>query len=170
MINELDFEMFDVGMYGGSFNPLHNGHIKCINKALFLCKELHIIIGETPNMDDVDIDTKLSWFYTVFNSKKEKLVFHTLYDDRTDKTEYTLEKWKRDSKIIKEMIGKPIDAVFCGMDYRYKDPNPYKLCYPGQTIIYFGRGDHISSSEFRKNPEEHKDWVPEIVYKSYERE
>lgn len=59
-----------VGMYGSSFNPLHSGHIKCIRKALFLCNELHIIIGDIPNMDDVAIETKLFWFENILNIKK----------------------------------------------------------------------------------------------------
>ena len=53
---------YKVGMYGGSFNPVHNGHIKCIKKALTVCDELHLIIGYLPNRDDFSIEIKLSWF------------------------------------------------------------------------------------------------------------
>ena len=51
--------MYRVGMIGGSYNPLHNGHVKAIKKALTMVQELHIIIGDIPNMDDVGIQTKL---------------------------------------------------------------------------------------------------------------
>ena len=37
--------MHEVGMYGGSFNPLHLGHVNNIIKAASICKELYIIIS-----------------------------------------------------------------------------------------------------------------------------
>ena len=159
---------YKVGMYGGSFNPLHNGHIKCTQKMLELCDEIHIIIGDIPNMDDFPVDIKLKWFQETFKDEKERVILHTLYDDRTKKSEYTLDKWLSDSVKIKEMIGKPIDVVFAGADYKNREDNPYPLCYPTQDIIYINRDDdHISSTEFRSDIEAHKDWVPDIVYLSY---
>lgn len=161
-------EHYKVGMYGGSFNPLHNGHIKCIRQALCCCDELHIIIGDIPNMDDVDIDKKFEWFRQVFTAEKDRVVLHSLFNSRKSKSEYTLENWVADSLIIKEMIGKPIDVVFCGSDYEKRPDNPYLICYPSQDIVYFERDDDkISSSEYRKNINLHKDWVPEIVQRSY---
>ena len=37
--------MYQVGMYGGSFNPLHMGHVDCILKAAGMCKELYIVLS-----------------------------------------------------------------------------------------------------------------------------
>lgn len=64
------------------------------------------------------------------------------------------------------MIGKPIDVVFCGSDYNRLD-NPYKICYKEQKIVYVDRSDGISSTEFKKDIKAHKNWVPEVVYKTY---
>lgn len=154
-------------MYGGSFNPIHNGHVKCIKMALDMCEELHIIIGDIPNMDDVSIETKMMWFKDVFHEFGDRIILHSLSDDRRDKSDYTLDKWIVDSIKIKNMIGKKLDVVFCGSDYEKRQDNPYLICYPDQKIVYFDREDQISSSEFKMDIESHKDWVPDIVYETY---
>lgn len=155
-----------IGMYGGSFNPLHNGHVKCIQKALGLCDELHLIVGNLPNRDVIPYADKEKWFTELFS--EFPVIIHKFTDESSTKEEYTLKKWVQDAEEIKKMIGVPIDIVFCGGDYQRKD-NPYMLCYPDSEIIYFDREDNISSSEFRKNIELHKNWVPQCVYETYQK-
>ena len=156
---------FKVGMYGGSLNPIHNGHIKCIKKALDECEELHLIVGHLPNRDDFPIETKLGWIKQIFKDY-DNLYIHVLTDDSKEKSEYTLDKWISDSNKIKEMIGKHIDVVFCGADYNRED-TPYKVCYPDSKLYFFDRGDNISSSRFKTDPDKYKNDVPECVYKFY---
>ena len=36
---------YKVGMYGGSFDPLHVGHIHDIIKAASMCEELYVMIS-----------------------------------------------------------------------------------------------------------------------------
>lgn len=156
---------YKVGMYGGSFNPIHNGHIKCIKKALEKVDELHLIIGNLPNRDDFDIDTKLSWFREIFKDNKN-VYLHILTDDSKEKKEYTLDLWIEDSIKIKNMIGKHIDVVFCGADYNRED-NPYMECYKDSVIEYLDRGDNISSSRFKTDIDKYKKDVPLCVYNSY---
>ena len=153
-----------IGMYGGSFNPLHNGHVKCIRKALSMCDELHLVVGDLPNRDIFNFYEKVSWLVEIFHD--ESIIIHRCVDDSMEKQEYTLDKWISDSVRIKKLIGKPIDIVFCGADYNRPD-NPYIICYPDSKIAYFDREDQISSSEFLKDPEAHKDWVPDCVYRSF---
>ena len=156
---------YKVGMYGGSLNPIHNGHVKCIKKALSMCDELHLIIGNLLNRDDFPIEVKLSWIKEIFKDY-DNLYIHVLVDTSKEKVNYTLDKWIEDSKIIKDAIGKPIDIVFCGADYNRED-SPYKVCYPESKLYFFDRGDNISSSRFKTNPDMYKDDVPECVYNSY---
>ncbi len=152
---------YQVGMYGGSFNPIHNGHVKCILKALEECEELHLIVGVLPNRDVTDFVTKKSFFENIFQDYPN-IVIHYFIDETKDKKNYGLDKWLEDSEKIKKMIGKKIDVVFCGNDYNNEN-NPYCLCYPDRDIIYFERSDQISSSRFRKNPLKYSDDVPKIV-------
>ena len=51
---------YKVGMYGGSFDPLHIGHINNIVRAAAMCEELYIVISwavgresTSPNCDIV---------------------------------------------------------------------------------------------------------------------
>ena len=155
--------MARIGMIGGSYNPLHNGHVKCINKALEQCDELHVIIGDLPNRGEFDIEQKLDWFTSIFHDKLHRLVLHPFLDETADKKDYGLQKWIDDSVKIKEMIGKPIDVVFCGTDYN-RPNNPYLTCYPKQEIVYFDRDDNINSTAIRNDPEKYKDWLPKEVY------
>lgn len=156
---------YNVGMFGGSFNPLHNGHVKCIKMASRLCNEIHIIIGDLPNRDDFNIQTKMSWFREVFKNYSN-IYYHIITDPSKVKSECSLAQWIEESILIKKMIGKPLDVVFCGEDYNRSD-SQYKVCYPECELYFISREDNISSTRFRSNPIKYKNDVPACVFKSY---
>ena len=150
---------YNVGMYGGSFNPLHLGHVDCIIQATNMCRELYIVLSVGNNRGEINYRVRYRWLYQLTKHIGNVKII-TLFDDAATKADYTEEYWDSDAKKVKEQIGKPIDIVFCGDDY---DENSFwNKCYPESEIYFFPRND-ISSTEIRKNPYKRWDWIPNVA-------
>ena len=150
---------YAVGMYGGSFNPLHLGHLKCMIKAAGLCEELVIVISYRENDADIPLRVKIRWVYQLTKHLGNIRII-PLEDKVADKEDYTGEFWKADSAYVKEQAGKPIDVVFCGSDY--DESSFWNKCYESSELIIFPR-DEYNSSDIRKDIYGHWDWMPQIV-------
>ena len=135
--------MYNVGMYGGAFNPLHIKHVSCILQAANMCRELYIVISYAPKYEKIDVKVKYRWVYQV--TKHLNNVKILLLEDKTEsKASYKEEYWKEDSNKVKKMIGKPIDVVFCGSDY---DENSFwNKCYEESEFRVFERDKFVSSA------------------------
>lgn len=160
MINGMKYK---VGMYGGSFNPLHLGHVDCIMKAASLCEELFIVISYSNLRDDVDVKIKYRWIYLL--TKHIGNVKIILLEDKVkEKSDYTKKYWEDDCKLVKDKIGKKIDVVFCGSDY---DENSFwNVCYKESEFVVFKRNKY-NSTEIRKNIYDHWEWLPKVVQPYY---
>jgi HTH-type transcriptional repressor of NAD biosynthesis genes len=150
-------------MYGGSFNPLHLGHVRCIIESANQCKRLILVLSCGENRDEIDVRIRYRWLYTLTKHLCNVQLF-VLNDSAATKAEYTEACWFSDAEKIKDFAGEPIDAVFCGSDYN--DESYWAKCYPEAELIVIER-DGMSSTELRKNPMAHWEWLPNIVRPYY---
>lgn len=154
---------YKVGMYGGSFNPLHLGHVDCIIRAANQCEELFVVISAATRRKEIDVRIRYRWIYSLTKHIGNVRIL-TLEDNAESKAAYSEEEALEDCKKVRRMIGKPIDVVFCGSDY---DENSFwNKGYPGSRFVVFERNG-ISSTEIRKNPYAHWDWLPDVVKAYY---
>ena len=154
--------MYEVGMYGGCFNPLHIGHVNDIIRASNQCKELYVVLSYSDNPDEIDHRERLMWLKNITCHMSNVVVFE-VYDNSTNKDSYD---WLKGAEDIKKKISKNIDVVFAGDDYKGK--NIWEKLYPESKIVYFSRSlINISSTKIRKNPYKYYDYLPKIVQRYY---
>ncbi len=151
---------YKVGMYGGSFDPLHIGHIHDIIRAAALCEELYVMISWCEGRESTSKELRYRW---ILNSTKHltnvKIIM--VEDEAVSKEVYNTDYyWEKGAMDIKNRIGKPIDAVFCGSDYF--GTNRFESLYcPESEVIYFDREEvPISSTQIREWATEHWDYIP----------
>lgn len=157
---------YKVGMYGGSFDPLHVGHLRVMIQAASECEELYIVISCSANRDNVPREYRYRW---IKNSLKHLPGVHIFFleDTASSKEEYDKDDyWEKGAAFVKEKIGKKIDVIYCGSDY--KGTNRYERLYPESEVVYVDRTDvEISSTKIRSNPFAYWDYIPDIAKPYY---
>ena len=158
---------YKVGMYGGSFDPLHIGHIHDIIRGAAMCEELYVVISWCEGRESTSKELRYRW---ILNSIKHlPNVYILMVEDKAvSKEEYNTDYyWENGAKDIKNAIGKPIDIVFCGSDYL--GTNRFESLYCPESIVhYFDRKEvPISSTEIREWALNNWDYIPSVCKPYY---
>ena len=152
---------YNVGMYGGTFSPLHIGHVNNIIKASSMCNKLYVVVSESSNPDEIDIRTRMKWL-NVITSDIPNIEVIKINDYSTDKENTNWELGRDD---VLRQTG-ALDVVFCGSDYEGR--NIWETLYPNSEIEYIPRNDiNISSTMIRENPYKYFDYLPKVVQEYY---
>ena len=156
---------YRVGMYGGSFDPLHIGHMNIIIKAACVCKQLYVVLSYSRTRDTIPMEFRYRW---IMNSFKHMSNVHIilLEDTAKSKAEYdTNEYWEQGRDEVIRQIGSNVDVLFCGSDY--KGSNRYEHLY-SCPVVYFNRDEiDISSTQIRSNPLKYWEYIPQICRSYY---
>lgn len=151
-----------IGIFGGKFIPLHNGHVNAILRASSRCEELYVILSWSKD-EPFSKELRLSW---LGHSLREYKNIHIVDVEHEGKV-YTDEEWIADSIKIKEKVGKQITKIFVGSN---DHPGKFQLCYPEAEYIVLDmlRNDiTISATQIRNNVEKNFDLLPKIVKKHF---
>lgn len=156
---------YKVGMYGGSFDPLHIGHIDVIIKAASQCEKLYVVLSYSRERDNIPMEYRYRWIRNSFRHM-DNIEIILLEDDAASKSDYDRDDyWEKGRDYVLSQIRANVDVVFCGSDYI--GTNRYESLY-NCKVVYFDRTIFpVSSSAIRSNPFENWEYIPKICRPYY---
>lgn len=167
-----------IGIFGGRFTPLHNGHVGAILRAAEKVDTLYVVLSYAKS-DPIPGEIRLRWMNAVFAPYPNIKVI----DVERKKILETEEEWINDSVNIRNKIAKyiqqktnedetlikakGIQKVFVGSN---DHDDMFKICYREAEIVVLDplRSDiTISGTEIRQNIFKYWEYLPKFVRKDY---
>ncbi len=158
-----------IGIYPGSFNPPHTGHLLTIRQALECFDVLHMFVRYNEGTDLVDWETKCGWFRRINEEMGGRLVIHKMANQALKGKTYTMEDFFTFMRNTMSSVGGPVRGFVFGDDYKKMLP-AFQKEFP-QMFFFEGTRPVIgteltSSSAIREDLEGHKEWLPSYVYET----
>lgn len=159
-----------VGMYGGKFLPVHQGHVNTMIRASTLVDELHIIVSYDPKYEaalcaeagiikPIPAAVRARWWKQLTKDMPHVHV-HTVYEEQTG----NFSDWEKGAQGIKTAVKKPIDVVFSS-EHSYT--GFFSKLYPeaAHVVVDPKREAYpISATQIRnEGPMKHWDMLPGVV-------
>lgn len=147
-----------IGMYGGSFDPLHIEHVRNIIRASRQVDKLYVVLSHSKTRDHFPMEKRYRWLLNTFKTHTN-IEIVPVEDFQSSKQEYD---WELGKQQLLDLID--FNVVFAGTDYQ--ESKIFETLYPDKEIVYFQRTE-ISSTLIRENPLKYWTYIPKIVQREY---
>ncbi len=154
---------YEIGLYWGSFDPLHLGHVDCLIQAASSCETLYVLLSVGTQRDEIEPRIRYRWLYQVTQHFGNVRIL-PFEDDAPSKAAYSQTAAASDNQKLRALIGSPIDVVFFGSDYT--ETHPVRRLFSDCRQVIFPRSP-INSTQLRQAPLKHWDWLPNVVKPYY---
>ncbi len=139
--------IYDVGVIGTFYDPLHIGHLNSIYDGANECKELYVVLFYSETNDSINYKVRYQWIYNLTNH------FDNIKIILCNSNNENIEGY------IKKEINKKIDVCYC-----QKEHNPI---ISNTKIINMENSIPYTSEEIKKNPLKHWEYLPIPVKAQY---